>query len=202
MSPTLFKFRDLKSFERILDILLRKRLHAAKFASLNDPMEGVFSHHDNHKVKEFIASLNNEKKRLRICSLSADSENSLLWSYYADSHQGVAIGVKLRQGLAGFSPSKVSYTNSNRFEPFTGSQPDVEATRILTRKLTAWRHEKEVRVITKSAFVPVEIHSVLLGCKTSKSMSALIRELAALTCPNAIVRQMKISDFDQPIVVS
>lgn len=196
----LYKYRDLKSLDRLLDILLRRRLYAAKFNMLNDPMEGVFTYNDNPSIRTFVSKMNSEKSKLRVCSLSKSHSNNLLWSYYADSHQGIAIGVRLPTKQATvLQLAKVAYSNSNHFAPFTGSQPELEAIQVLSRKLKPWKHEEEYRVFTKSSFVPVEIESIRLGCDTPKRMCALIRDVASAVCPDAPVLQMQKTDFDGPV---
>lgn len=198
----LYKYRDLRSLDRFLDIVLRKRLYAAKFGMLNDPMEGIFTYNDDQGIRTFISELTREKRKIRVCSLSKSHNNNLLWSYYADSHQGVALGVRVATEKRGIIKlSKIDYSNSNHFEPFTGSQPDIEAIRVLSRKLKSWRHEEEYRVFTKSSYVPVDIEVLYLGCHVSKTTGGLIRKLMDITCPGVQVLQMQTQDLDRPDAV-
>jgi len=165
---------------------------------LNDPMEGIFTYHDDPNVRKFISELTREKAEMRICSLSKTHNNCLLWSYYADSHQGIALGVRVAAEKRGIIKlDRIDYSNSNHFEPFTGSQPDTEAIRVLSRKLESWRHEEEYRVFTKSSYIPVEIKVIYLGCRISKAMGRLIRELMEKTYPEIQVLQMKTQDLDR-----
>ncbi len=39
---TLYKYRNIKSFEFFCDILINSRLYAAEYSKLNDPMEGIY----------------------------------------------------------------------------------------------------------------------------------------------------------------
>ncbi len=41
-SEVLYKFRSLENWKFVLDIVIHKRLHAAPFDELNDPMEGRY----------------------------------------------------------------------------------------------------------------------------------------------------------------
>ena len=77
-----------------------------------------------------------------------------MWSYYAASHTGVVLGVRIKNGDPDLVEiSKVRYAQNNEFKGFVGSDPEEEARKILGKKLSAWRHEKEVRVISRSSFV-------------------------------------------------
>ena len=45
----LYKYKSLDNLMWILDIILNKRLYAAKYTELNDPMEGIFKHRGLHR---------------------------------------------------------------------------------------------------------------------------------------------------------
>ena len=40
---TYYKYRNLKDFERFLDVVVNRRLYGAVYKELNDPMEGKFN---------------------------------------------------------------------------------------------------------------------------------------------------------------
>jgi hypothetical protein len=56
----LYKYKNLNHFDRIVDIILNKKLYAAVYTELNDPMEGIFKHRGLHK--DILARLKSEKK--------------------------------------------------------------------------------------------------------------------------------------------
>ena len=64
---TYYKYRSLQDFERILDIIVNKRLYGAVYKDLNDPMEGKFNKDglERNDFNEIYTHL----KRTRICSL-------------------------------------------------------------------------------------------------------------------------------------
>jgi hypothetical protein len=57
MENILFKYRTLEPWDRFLDKLLNKRLFAASFEELNDPMEGIFTYSKNQVSPGFIKQL-------------------------------------------------------------------------------------------------------------------------------------------------
>jgi len=42
VESALYKYRSLKNFQFIADLLVNNRFYAATFSELNDPMEGLF----------------------------------------------------------------------------------------------------------------------------------------------------------------
>lgn len=91
----LYKYRSVENWEFIEDIFSNRRLFAATFRSLNDPMEGLLYKHDKDVSLKYRKAVRNASGRLNICSLCDSHDNTLLWSYYAGGHTGVAIGVRV-----------------------------------------------------------------------------------------------------------
>jgi hypothetical protein len=92
----LYKYRSLRNFKRIDDIILNNRFHTSQFDELNDPMEGLF-YYCNNTIN--IKKLSDFKKSYRICSFSEDSSNILLWTHYADGSHGICIEVDMPDDL-------------------------------------------------------------------------------------------------------
>ena len=91
----LYKYRSLKDFKNIADILTEKRLYASSFLDLNDPMEGHFYYYVNSLPNDFLEKLWCQKKESKICSLGSEKDCFLLWTYYADGHKGIAIEIEV-----------------------------------------------------------------------------------------------------------
>jgi hypothetical protein len=96
----LYKYRSLGNWKFVLDILLNKRLYAASFATLNDPMEGRYFYFKDEVTRQFRAAILYQKTGWKICSLSKTATNTLLWSYYAGGHTGIAVGVAVLAAAA------------------------------------------------------------------------------------------------------
>lgn len=141
-----YKYRSDTPIEFIYDILVNRRLYCADWTSLNDPMEGVFSYFAGDTViKEAVDSIKFHKKQVKVCSLSLTATEPLMWSHYANGFRGVAIGLKLP---AQSDIREVDYLkNGLELNPHSFTEPDEAAKKILSSKLYAWKHEKEIRIL-------------------------------------------------------
>lgn len=198
----LYKYRSVENWSFLEEIFSKRRLYAAAFRTLNDPMEGLLYEHDKDVSRKYRKAVSNASGRLRICSLCNSHVNTLLWSYYADGHTGVAIGVNV---LASESP-RVDEPIAVRYDMTVNIDPKAERTRspsdvaksVLAQKLTFWNHEKEYRVFTTQRSVPVEIVDVVLGCNVSRDTALAIRALTARHLPQLRVRVLRRSDLEWP----
>ncbi len=168
----LYKYKSLDNLMWILDIILNKRLYAAKYTELNDPMEGIFKHRGLHR--NILADLKSEKDELRICSFSKSCNDSLMWAHYADGERGIAIGIKeesliLKNG--NYNIRNISYSGI----------PDVEenttAREILSCKKVEWSYEQEVRVFTKAKYIEVEIEEIIMGSRILPEYKRILKKI-------------------------
>ena len=97
---TYYKFQRLDKFERIIEIILNKKLYGAVYKELNDPMEGKFNREG--LVKDDFKEIYGQLETTRICSLMTKQEgkqdfpdNFLMWSHYADSHKGCCFELQI-----------------------------------------------------------------------------------------------------------
>ena len=200
MTPlVLYKYRSLSNWRFFADILVKRRLYAAPFRTLNDPMEGLLYLFDDSVTKRYRDSMRSASARLNICSLCESRVKSLLWSYYAEGHTGVAIGVTILDSKKPRvdKPEKVRYDMSVTIDQKTerSRSPSAVAKRVLSQKLTFWRHEDEHRVFTTQRHVPVEIREIVLGCKMTETDVRAVRELASKLVPSAPVTQLRRSEL-------
>lgn len=194
---TLYKYRGLEPWEFLLDILINKRLYAASFNKLNDPMEGVFTYSQDKANPSFIEQMKMHKSELQICSLSKTHNNSVMWSYYASGHEGLVIGVSIdTSGDNYVEIEKVTYAKNNIFRGFLGSDAETEAKKVLTKKLSAWRHEQEIRVFSRSNFVPIKINNVYFGCQMKSDKKDLLRSLLESLDQEVEIIEIHRSDLD------
>jgi Protein of unknown function (DUF2971) len=187
-----YKYRALGNWQYLLDILLHKRLYAASFASMNDPMEG-HSYYGNGQVRGDVRSaIASQREQWNICSLTPRVRSSLMWAYYADGHRGIAIGVEFQRLKSGDIRRPVDYDSTVYVRPDEAKRSLGEvATTILFRKQSLWGHEDEFRVLTRSQHVAVNIVEVHLGSLMADADRRLVRELVKLAAPTA--RVLKVS---------
>ncbi|MFX0195309.1 MAG: DUF2971 domain-containing protein [Candidatus Hodarchaeota archaeon] len=190
----LYKYRTITNIMFLLDILLNKRLYASTFDALNDPMEGHFRYRRSKVGRDLLRDVRSLKKELRICSLSKKANDTLMWSYYGDSHKGVAVGVEVVDD-SDYDIRPVIYRQRAAYVS-SSMAPDKAARKLLSSKLLPWEHEQEVRVLTHEEFVEVDVIELVFGIKTDKHEISLLKKLARKFGINSI-RQMTKSELKE-----
>jgi len=124
--------------------------------------------------------------RRGIVSLSTEPDNMLMWSYYADSHKGIAIRFNM-ENIAKTSefliPIQVKYLHEMPTNNFRGTELN-EFGYINTAfgsKSIAWAHEKEWRLVKTTGeglidISPDLIDGVILGMNIEPEIEANIRD--------------------------
>ncbi|MFZ1416167.1 MAG: hypothetical protein WAS73_16545 [Defluviicoccus sp.] len=177
MSPGLkayYKFRSSsspESFKFILDIINKKRLFCADWKKLNDPMEGIFTYarlSNSEDNNENLGTIAIEKSKIKICSLSKDLNNYLLWCHYASGFHGVAIKISLNPGHKNLKEVKYSPELCHTNFCSSLSQLPLSAEEILCSKLKVWEYEKEYRILNDNQYFDIEkndgrIDEVIVG---------------------------------------
>lgn len=180
-NQTLYKYRSIEPFKNLVDTLLKRRLYAAPYFDLNDPMEGQYLVSPTGKIDEYMREyLEGAKKKLRICSLSRKPDIELMWAHYADGNRGVVLGVQVDR-------SKYKVIPVNYDGPLKVSVNMLNPTppeEILSRKLRAWEYEHEERVFIEGAhFVNIELKEILVGSRMSTQDFSLLSSLVEKVCP-------------------
>jgi len=129
-----------------LEAIQRKRLKISPFRELNDPFEFLAA---NVKKKEdrdsFAAAIASLSKDHGLISFSKSWENPVIWSHYADSHRGIALGFDIPKDQL----EKIEYV-SERIEISKDKRFDTETiSKIKRLKFDHWSYEKERRLIYK-----------------------------------------------------
>ncbi len=172
----LYKYRSISNSLFLLDILVNNRLFASSFNSLNDPMEGHFRYRRTKVGRDLIKEIRALKKEWKICSLSKSSNNTLMWSYYADGHKGVALGVDIEDSDE-YDILPVKYRER---AAYVSKKLDSERAvkKLLSTKLLPWEHEQEVRILTYENYVNIEIKEIVFGKKIAPADMKLLKTLA------------------------
>lgn len=164
----LFKYRG--NYERDLISLANNQIYAPIYEKLNDPFEGMIDEAWDQSMLDFFHSLGDsnikgvydsvkeELKSIGIYSLSKDENNEILWSLYANAHEGFVIGYHLDKFLKDFNFNKicplvhkieVKYEENPssilrwRNQPYKG----INMGNAIGIKSKSWQHEQEVRLI-------------------------------------------------------
>lgn len=192
----LYKYKSLKDLYYFIDILLNKRLYAAKYLELNDPLEGYISSYCGNK------DVYDQRANTRICSLSTDYKNILMWSHYADSHKGCCIELSITS--SSWKMYNVKYVNH-----LPNIDENSQVDDILTTKLKFWEYENEVRFLKKidlnrekknkngrrGCFIHIKIHKIYLGAKINKEKESLIKGLVYKIDPKIKVEKVLLSEL-------
>ncbi|MFC1546012.1 DUF2971 domain-containing protein [Pseudomonadota bacterium] len=158
----LYKYRDTSNIKFLLDILVNKRLHAASYQKMKNPMEEHYLDQSAKLNPEFRAALHREKDHYGICSLYKEPHNHLLWSHYADDHRGLAFGVTVDDPDCMLR--EVKYSDMSAISSLTTDHPADATIQMLSHKLDIWDYEKEHRAFVKQKqYVGVKVHEVIFG---------------------------------------
>ena len=207
-----FKYRTINKY--FLDSLIKSQLYFAPRAMLNDPFDcnvDIFRAVDHliqtddetellskfREEEEAIVRFNNNVDPLGICSFSLISNETLMWSHYADDHKGVCLRYDFPDSFLNnedeiLGVSRVSYEpnaisnwlrgNINLFETDQKAFIINLLTTLLTSKAPSWFYEKEARVIrhvTGLYDIPRDMLThIIFGLQTSETDEALIRSIA------------------------
>ena len=183
----LFKFKSLKTFAHIEQIISSDEFYLSNWREFNDPMEGHFTvlYEDRRQYQRLLQDFIHYKLKLRICSFSGSLKNILLWSHYADQHKGIAIGVRTNGPLQNdvlannfiYSMYKVAYVPNI---PQMELSPNATPITVLTKKISIWAYEKEYRYISEDSTAHIgPIDSIYFGIRTSQDDKDRIKELVA-----------------------
>lgn len=118
--------------------------------------------------------------------LSKDPVSMLMWSYYANGHEGICCRFKMNPQYL-ISIAKIHYPIEVKYEVefpevnfYEANTFDLTRT-ILGTKAIDWKHEEEWRIIIphtagKLSFPPEMLDGIIFGMRTSKSDKEMIRE--------------------------
>lgn len=128
---------------------------------------------------ERVASiLKDEKEQFKMTCFSRISDETLMWSHYADKHSGICVGFKFPvENQEKFILCGVRY--ENEIKPIDGATDFLRTSLYwLTTKSERWEYEKEVRTITKTIpkndrqtieFDSSHIKEIIFGCNVKES---------------------------------
>lgn len=176
---TYYKYRSLKDFERFLDIVVNQQLYGATYREMNDPMEGKFN--KTGLVKDDFDKIYERLRVTRICSLLTKQSSQqfpddyLMWSHYADSHNGCCIELEItRRYNQGWNLHRVNYQATT--PAIKTPIDDTSIHTMLSVKTLLWKDEHEVRAIrvydkdrfgTQTKFYHIIIKAIYFGCRVN-----------------------------------
>src|ERR1700678_345695 len=148
-----------------------RRMYQPGIAALIDRFRADTSHHSRWAEM---------KREYRVLCFAETETNILLWSHYANSHKGVALGFEVQSGSDLQAVRKVSYSKDVPF-PVTLQEMLLYLTSQAPKpKSEDWSYEKEWRILRKASevgpdrfidipFPPEELVAIYWGCRASES---------------------------------
>ncbi|HET8828318.1 MAG TPA: DUF2971 domain-containing protein, partial [Pelobium sp.] len=144
-----FEFNDPYDSHLPVDFVLESYKRSEGF----EMTEEVYKTNQGNFVKPLVFSnkLEELRKLVGVCCFSTVEDNLIMWSHYADNHKGLLLKFDTSELQKVFSKiTHVSYTD--KLKPINyDSIPANLLSKLLTRKSTHWKSEKEVRIITKKS---------------------------------------------------
>ena len=141
-----------------LRALQERRLKIARINELNDPFEllGVTLKEKAHRSKFREFKYQTAATHGFLC-FSRSWKNPVLWSHYADRHQGVALEFRIHDddiSDVSYTPDRVPIDVDKALLRGTFTEDDLDI--LMTTKFEHWRYEDEVRVACLLADSTVE----------------------------------------------
>ena len=115
----------------------------------------------------------------------------------AGGHKGIAIGVRVPQ-KENIKVRDMTYDREVHVTGNNGWNASITALHILSQKQEAWRHEKEVRIFSRSEFVDINLVRIVFGCQIRDPDRELVRGLVRKLCPEVRTTTMKRDQLDSP----
>lgn len=142
-------------------------------------------------------ALKKEKENFKICCFSTKNDDILMWSHYADKHQGMCLGFNFPFRGEEFSMYPVRYINE--IKKLDGMADTAAVFHYwLTRKPQCWAYEFEMRAISRSGVQDIpyqknQLKEIFFGCKMTTAEIDLITKLVLETgFTDILFRRMEI----------
>lgn len=154
-------------------------------------------------TKEWEANLEQElvnkyRKTMGLLSLTAKNDDTLMWSHYADAHQGICLEFDTEVASVISKAANVRYQKPFPVVRYFTMSPDDFAYAMLLTKDSAWEYEAEWRVFavdqarTSVPFPPQALSGVILGAHLDSNRRDQILELLRQRNQPIRVHQMHI----------
>lgn len=208
------KMYYLTSLPFAISNLTLSRIKISRISELNDPFELKSANLNdpcNQRVLETFKNQTNKSHGL-IC-FSSSWNNPVLWSHYADSHSGVALGFEVSKKLL----LKVNYKNKRFNLPMDSVTNQIifdekALGTLLSRKFSDWKYEKEWRFFIPLRDCKIEsglyfekfsadlnLIGIILGTKCELSITEMQSLLKKLGIPIQ-VKKAKLDDKTYKII--
>jgi Protein of unknown function (DUF2971) len=195
----LYKYRAVNA--DALAMLATDKVYLSRLDAFNDPFEvlsvdptletKLLTDKDGHfAVAKDASHTDGIGTSLRVCSLSEESQDLLMWGHYADCHRGFCIRFELENDAElaklvhpiQYKESASDFANEEESE-------FERALRNSLEKSEKWSYEREWRIIGKlpenesrsvelfATYAPEALSGIIFGIRTPELHKALIRKI-------------------------
>lgn len=217
MPQTITLYRYLKA-HRVIDALRDRRLRVSRYSDLNDPFEyTIWPITDDPSLRDAgLYAIKQHTDRLYeafgIISMSAEIRDPVMWSHYADKHQGIALEFDFPHNeelySLVYSHALPIFDVSKFMNEITNGDYVLSVLRgALARKSLSWGYEREHRIHCnlrehcekdgENYFFPLPdgiLKRVILGVNCKKSMTDVEQALKAGGFDNIPIVQSRKSE--------
>lgn len=163
------------------------------------------------RINPIWEQIRSGKKKVGVCCFGDPLNNALMWSHYADRHEGVCLCYEIprdfirersEEDFLGWQ--QVEYNNNGLTDwlvngdlnsPIDGLQSANTLIRRLTVKSEVWQHENEFRIVAqKPGPIPIErafLKEVCFGLRTPDIFRTLIIDAARRRNPDVLFAEMQ-----------
>lgn len=191
---TVFKYFGTQSYN--LEGLEKSYLYHSPFHFFNDPFDCCLSLLSfESKVKTDEIEFQKRLKDAGICCFSRKRDSILMWSHYAEKHQGFCLEFVTNIRLDGINPLDVNYvTNFNKAD--FNHNPDTAVFHLVYTKSKAWEYEEELRALVpnlgkdelrKIRYRSEDLKAIYLGVNSTDSLVKQIIDIVNLKYPDTSI---------------
>lgn len=180
------------SSKHAIDDLEKKRIRVSTLNTLNDPFEFMpYKRYKFKKRQHYNQIYKSIVKEWGLLCFSNNWHETLLWSHYADKHNGITLGFQ----ISDYDILEVEYSSDPKRQSFKLSKNLYANKRKFVNlakiKYKKWKYEQEYRILIKlknckkdgkKHFIlfdnNLKLREIVLGCKFDKNNQKEIEILA------------------------
>ena len=163
----LYKYRNIDI--NTLNLITEEKVKISNFNYFNDPADPIIK----LQIKE-LPEIKDMINKIKICSLSSEYDNFLMWSHYSNEHKGICIAYDISK-IKEYNKTilkKVIYTKKIQiYKPYNHifENPTLNEEKnfisLFYLKHKNWKYEKEYRIITYEDydFINLPIKAIYFG---------------------------------------
>lgn len=158
---------------------------------------------DNYWLNDFLSWKKDLEENYGICSFTKNKEHLLMWSHYANSHNGFVVGLD-SEIISRHILGRIGEVNYSYKFPEIGLFEDLQIviTKLLYTKSIIWKYEDEIRIIKFGSSdtvikIPKEsIKEIILGYKLNSKVKKEIINFVKSNLTNTCVFESSLDQFE------